>query len=212
MQLRTDIVQAARELLIETGSDSTVTLRAIARRVGIAAPSIYAHFDDPDQIVQAVLGEAFAELVARLERARADVAPGRDRLVACCRAYLAFGAEQPALYGLLFSRPQPVSMSGAEEATPPESVDGIVAAIADGGLGDLVGAQAFELLLRDVADAVAEGTAQVASVLTTATELWVSMHGLVLLRATAPQFPWPDPEHLETDLVARIAQLRDPTG
>jgi AcrR family transcriptional regulator len=40
-RLRTDIVTAAAELLDEAGTEQAVTLRAVARRIGIAAPSIY---------------------------------------------------------------------------------------------------------------------------------------------------------------------------
>lgn len=45
----------------ETGSEAAVTPRAIARTVGIAAPSIYAHFPDRESILLAVVQEAFAE-------------------------------------------------------------------------------------------------------------------------------------------------------
>ena len=39
-RLRDEIVTAAVELLDETGDEGTVTLRSVARRVGIAAPKI----------------------------------------------------------------------------------------------------------------------------------------------------------------------------
>ena len=45
-RLRDDIVAAAVALLDETGDQAAVSLRAVARRVGIAAPSIYRHFAD----------------------------------------------------------------------------------------------------------------------------------------------------------------------
>lgn len=114
-QLRDEILTAARELLIETGTDSAVTLRAIARKVGIAPPSIYAHFDTPDQIVEAVVTETRSLLVRQLETARAEADGARERLLADCRAYLAFGAERPELYALLFSRPRPRGHSTTEE-------------------------------------------------------------------------------------------------
>src|SRR5215471_3221966 len=56
-QLRADIVTAARELIEESGSAEAVTLRAVARRVGIAAQSIYGHFPGPEQIVRAVVAQ-----------------------------------------------------------------------------------------------------------------------------------------------------------
>ncbi len=59
--MRAEIVTGAAAVLEETGSEDAVTLRAVARRVGIAAPSIYGHFDDRDQILLAVIADAFAD-------------------------------------------------------------------------------------------------------------------------------------------------------
>ena len=43
-RLSEDIVAGALALIERTGSAEAVTLRAVAREAGIAAPSIYAHF------------------------------------------------------------------------------------------------------------------------------------------------------------------------
>src|SRR6266700_821441 len=50
-RLTQDIVSAALALIEREGSDEAVTLRAVAREIGIAAPSIYNHFPDRDAIV-----------------------------------------------------------------------------------------------------------------------------------------------------------------
>ena len=73
--MRAEIVAGAAAVLEETGSEDAVTLRAVARRVGIAAPSIYGHFDDRDQILLAVIADAFAELDAALVAAITDMEP-----------------------------------------------------------------------------------------------------------------------------------------
>src|SRR5690349_10388245 len=83
-RLRTDIVSAAAELLDEAGHEQAVTLRAVARRVGIAAPSIYAHFADRQAILLAVVQDAFAELTETL-RATTAVTPGADDAAARLR-------------------------------------------------------------------------------------------------------------------------------
>ena len=54
-RLTGEIVSSALALIERTGSDEAVTLRAVAREVGIAAPSIYAHFADRDAIVMAAV-------------------------------------------------------------------------------------------------------------------------------------------------------------
>src|SRR3954471_19008085 len=68
-KLREEILQAAARLLEESGREDAVTLRAVARAVGISAPSIYAHFDDREQILDAVVAEAFEDLSEAISNA-----------------------------------------------------------------------------------------------------------------------------------------------
>ncbi|WP_446039497.1 TetR/AcrR family transcriptional regulator [Streptomyces sp. SID1121] len=208
-QLRDEIVTAARELLVESGSDSAVTLRAIARKVGIAPPSIYAHFDTPDQIVEAVVTETRSLLVRHLEAARAGADDARERLLADCHAYLVFGAEQPELYALLFSRPRPRGSSTTEERID-QAVRQLAPIVGEPIASQLAPAEAFSILLRDVADAMRDGTSHAEDALATATALWAALHGLILLRASIPRFPWPPPGPLEDEIIGRLAYLHDP--
>src|SRR3954462_12715273 len=102
-RLRDEIVAAAAALLEETGTEQAVTLRAVARRVGIAAPSIYAHFADRQAILLAVVQGAFAELAEALRATQTgtDAPPEDDpvaQLRAACTAYLDFAATRPQRY------------------------------------------------------------------------------------------------------------------
>src|SRR3954463_15653040 len=83
-RLRDDIVAGAVALLDETGDERAVTLRAVARRVGITAPSIYRHFADQPGIMLAVVQQAFEELDAELHRARDGADDPLSRLFAVC--------------------------------------------------------------------------------------------------------------------------------
>ncbi len=205
-QLRTDIIRAARELIEESHSADAVTLRGVARRVGIAAQSIYAHFDGPEQIVRAVIAQGFEEFLQHLLAARAGIDEPRARLLAACRGYLAFGAEHPNLYALLFGR-NPTPNAGQGGQTPDLRLH------ENGGEGvdRLVGVESFELLVHDAAAATSAGSSRAEDPFLTATALWVALHGLVLLHADAPQFPWPDQTQLEDTLLGRIALLDEPT-
>ena len=103
-RLADDIVRGALAIIERTGSDDAVTLRAVAREVGIAAPSIYAHFADREAIIMAAVVKVFDELADRVEQAEAGASDDPvDRLLAGCQAYLDFGLAHPARYGLLFS-------------------------------------------------------------------------------------------------------------
>lgn len=189
-------MSAARAILVEDGFESAVTLRGVARRAGIAAPSIYPHFAGPADIVQAVTVETFAELGRFIAQAKGGIVDPRDRLLAGCRAYMAFGVDNPNLYGLLFSRNR---LLRGEHARPD------VAGETDERDPD---AGPFASLMDGVRQCIADGSSGATSVLSTAVQLWAAMHGFVLLRGNDYQFPWPDREQTEIDLVSSIAKLR----
>ena len=103
-RLTEDIVSAALELIEREGTDEAVTLRAVAREIGIAAPSIYAHFPDRAAIMLAVVSRVFDELTLAIlqERDAAGDDPV-ENLVAGCEGYVTFGLRHPARYRVLFS-------------------------------------------------------------------------------------------------------------
>jgi AcrR family transcriptional regulator len=186
--LRAEIVAAAAALLEAGGSEAAVTLRAIARNVGITAPAIYAHFPDREAILSEVIEDAFATLVARLRTAGG--ATPREALFAGCHAYVAFAAEQPRTYRVLFERePDPGAFSRADSVEV------------------MIGANAFGVLLDAVAACIASGDSTAPAALPAATQLWVALHGYVSLRASLPAFPWPEDDELLDALICALAQL-----
>jgi AcrR family transcriptional regulator len=204
-RLRGEIVAAARRLLERSGNEDALTLRAVAREAGIAAPSIYGHFADREQILEAVVGQVFGELEDAV-RSAAEAEPDPDqRLEAVCRAYLSFAEDQPAGYRVLFGR----SRASTAEEEPRE-------------MSDLAGAGAFGVLAEAVAAARSEDGPPPGAdgpppgadgpgrpgVLTDATALWVALHGYAALRAGVPVFPWP--QDLLPVLVHRL--IRSPDG
>jgi AcrR family transcriptional regulator len=97
-----EVVGAARELLEMEGPDA-LTMRRVADRLGIRAPSLYKHFPDKDTIEAAIIAEGFAESAERFE-----AAVKRDRrrpLRALALAYRAFAREHPHLYRLMTGQP-----------------------------------------------------------------------------------------------------------
>lgn len=197
-QLRDDIVSAAGELLERTGRDDAVTLRAVARLIGISAPSIYHHFDDRDQILYALVTRTFDQLAAALRPAAAAGTTPVERLRAVSRAYLDFAGEHRHLYRVLFERQHAADGPAPEECTP-------------ASVGEMVGAEAFGALLDAVTACVAAGEST-SSPLEAATQLWVGLHGLATLRASMPYFPWPPLEHQLDDLMQRLVGLGQRPG
>jgi AcrR family transcriptional regulator len=68
---RARIVAAARDLYAGRGADA-VSTRDVARRAGVGVGTLYRHFATKDDLLDAVLEEAFEEIVALAEAALAD--------------------------------------------------------------------------------------------------------------------------------------------
>jgi AcrR family transcriptional regulator len=173
-RLREEILAAAADLIEETGSEEAVTLRAIARRVGIAAPSIYPHFASRETIVDAVINDEFAAFDALIGAARRGAATPADELRRGCQAYLRFAAQHPNRYRILFGR-----------------------------IGHLAGAPAnagaragrrrvFEQLIDALRGCVDTGWSSSEDPAADALTLWFALHGYAMLRGSLPDFSWPD--------------------
>ena len=95
-----EIVAAARAILEEEGLDA-LTMRRIAERLGIRAPSLYKHFPDKESLEAAIISAAFEEQAGVFERA---VGEGDDPLEALGAAYRRFALVHPHLYRLMTDR------------------------------------------------------------------------------------------------------------
>lgn len=103
----TEIKDGARRLLV-TGGPEAVSLRAIARDMGMTAPAIYRYFANLEALVAALAGDLFDELRTAIETARdtaGDDATGQ--LIAMARAFRSWSVTHPAEFGLIFGAPVP---------------------------------------------------------------------------------------------------------
>jgi AcrR family transcriptional regulator len=193
-RLRTDIVAAAAELLDEEGTEQAVTLRAVARRVGIAAPSIYAHFADRQAILLAVVQGAFAELAEAIRATAAENAGGdaAARLRAACGAYLDFAATRPQRYRVMFG-----GLWHAGQALDSAAVT--TAEVAE------LGQDALGVLITELDACVAAGVSTSTDTVADAIALWLGLHGLAHQRAVTAAFPWP--ADITERLITSLAHL-----
>ena len=197
-RLADDIAAGALALIERTGSDEAVTLRAVAREIGIAAPSIYAHFADRDAIIMAVVLRVFDELSDAITAGTGAAGPDpAQRLVGGCEAYVAYGLEHPARYGVLFAQR---GMSPEEYCAP--------VALGDDGRPVLeFGAETFALLVEGIEECVRAGEAASTDTIRDATAVWVALHGTVMLRTALPNFPWPERHAFTRQLVLPLAKV-----
>ena len=96
-----EIVSAARELLESRGIEA-VTMKEVAERVGVKAPSLYKRVRDRADLLHQVANGVAVELAAVLDEAATTGDPRRD-LAALATAFRAWAHGAPAGYSLLTS-------------------------------------------------------------------------------------------------------------
>jgi AcrR family transcriptional regulator len=118
-----DIVAAARELLESEGPDG-LSMRRIADRLGIRAPSIYKHVPDKQALESALISAYF---VQQAELFEAAVREADDPVAAFAAAYRDFARRNPHVYRLMTERPLDRARlaPGAEERAAQPLIDAV---------------------------------------------------------------------------------------
>jgi AcrR family transcriptional regulator len=183
-RLRLELLGAARAL-VEANGSRQLTLRGLARQVGVSAPSVYLHFPNLDHLFAAVVEQGFDELTVTTNLAARDVLNPAEELRTRCRAYCRFALDHPRLYQLMFQDDLPLTLRGQPAATP--------------------GRRSFENLLAAVRRCLDAGLAPAHDdAFRLASLIWTAEHGLVLARISRPAFPWAPIDVLVDEMVTRM--------
>ena len=181
-----EIKQAALHELAATGADG-LSLRAVARAVGVSVQALYHYFDSRDALVTALVADAFDELAAAVSTAASSARDPGDRVVAAGLAYRAWGRANRSAFLLALGVPL------ADYAAPQGGPTSQAAARMGAAFLDAVfaGWSAEELaavpLPADVPDLHAQlaGTGALGGLPPGAAALftsgWATLHGLVVL-------------------------------
>ena len=160
--LRRDLLDTALELVGREGP-SAVSLRSLARRLGVSHAAPANHFPDKASLFTAIAIEGFTLLAAAIEDGARRLGPGAtagQRFRAAGHAYTSFAIAHPAHFAVMWQR-------DLLHQDDPE-----LAAAGD---------TTFELLLGGVRDAQAEGWAPGGDPQTVALLAWSMVHGLAAL-------------------------------
>jgi AcrR family transcriptional regulator len=160
--LRRDLLDTALALIAREGA-SAVSLRSLARRLGVSHAAPANHFPDKAALFTAIAVEGFRLLAAAIRDGTGRLGPDAGaarRFRAAGRAYTGFALAHPAHFAVMWQR-------DLLHEDDPE-----LAAAADA---------TFELLLGGVRDVQAEGWAEGADPRTVAYLAWSVVHGLAAL-------------------------------
>lgn len=167
-RLREEILVAAIQLTEELDDPWKLSLRAVARRVGITPTSIYLHFESIDALLMAVKQKLWQEFGAAMIASARESGPSPyEQVLGFARAYVAFARERPGAFRQLFTKTWNLPLVDDKSFVGEAQFDLLVEALV------AVSATREEARLR-------------------ATQLWCGIHGLVVLRQPMSHFPWPD--------------------
>ncbi len=170
--LRQQILEAARELFVSEGYESS-SVRRIAAKVGCAPGTLYLYFDDKAAILGELCRETFARLSARLEAIHRDPGNPLEALRRSGRLYIEFGLQNPDHYLLTF-------IIGSRLISEPGILD----------IYQDAGHRCFANLRALAQRCIEEGMLRFDNVDEVSQTLWSGIHGLTALLITKPGFPW----------------------
>jgi AcrR family transcriptional regulator len=106
-ELTAEITDAARRQLAGVGA-AALSLRAVARELGMASSALYRYFPSRDDLLTRLIIDGYDALGNAAEKADDPSAPPEQRWLAVCRAVRTWAREHPHEYALLYGSPVPV--------------------------------------------------------------------------------------------------------
>jgi AcrR family transcriptional regulator len=117
-----EIKDVARQQMEEVGA-AALSLRSIAREMGMTAPALYRYFTNRDALVTVLIVEAYSSLAAAM--AAADAATAREdyhgRFRAIAFAFRDWAVQHPQDFTLIYGTPIPGYVAPREQTVVPAS-------------------------------------------------------------------------------------------
>lgn len=111
--LREALLAAGIDLL-KSGSVETLSLREVARRVGVSATAVYRHFPDKAALVKELCIRGALELADAQAKAMMAAGGGRTGFIATGGAYIRYALANPALFRLMMANMPPGGFFSAD--------------------------------------------------------------------------------------------------
>ena len=167
---REQIIAAARALFAAGGLEQ-VSMRNIAREVGITQAAIYQHFQDKNEILFEITESYFGELIEAHDRITVRARDPIERMKLFMRSYVENGLARPDVYRLVFMTEWPEFQAKSPLPVPGEE-------------GLTKGQISYGQLLERVSDLIEAGLIRKQDPSLAAEAIWAAGHGIVTLLIT----------------------------
>jgi AcrR family transcriptional regulator len=117
---REEIKDTARKLMAEKGT-AGLSVRAIARQMGMTAPALYHYYESLNNLITALIQDAFTQLADTLEAAaiNSTLTTSAERLSSVSYSYRQWALEHPMDFQLIYGNPIPNYEQPTDVTYPP---------------------------------------------------------------------------------------------
>ena len=122
-EVMAQIMAAGRRELAEHGADG-LSLRAVAREVGMVSSAVYRYVASRDELLTLLIIESYEAVGVAAERAGARPGTALQRFVAIANAVRDWGRAHPHEYALLYGSPVPGYRAPQDTITPGTRIPG----------------------------------------------------------------------------------------
>ncbi|MEU5807807.1 TetR/AcrR family transcriptional regulator [Streptomyces sp. NPDC047718] len=123
------IKEEARRMLAAEGA-AKLSLRAVARELGMVSSALYRYFPSRDDLLTALIVDAYDSVGAAVEGADDAGEPPRARWLAACRAFRGWALQHPHEYALIYGSPVPGYSAPMDTVGPAARVGNVFIGIA----------------------------------------------------------------------------------
>ena len=187
-RLRTDLLEAAADLMATHDSIESISLRAVARAAGVSPTAVYRHFDDHLDLLRQAVDYCWDNFRNEMQAGQSSSA---DPFVAFRNTgdnYVRFAISNRGQYRVLFSNRIDL---GTERSSS--------------------GLEAFDILVALI-DAVLRANDDPRDAVDVAIQTHTWIHGIVDLVTGNPDIPWPTTDKMLDDLGTTLRLVAAPGG
>jgi AcrR family transcriptional regulator len=181
-EITSEILDAGRRYLATDGA-SGLSLRAIARDLGMASSAVYRYVASRDDLLTKLIIEAYDSLGAAAEAAEAAVDRSEigGRWAVICRAVRTWAIANPNEYALIYGSPVPGYVAPTDTIGPASRVSNLLVGIlVDAAAGEAPPGEEFadwRVALQPVRDALPKGVS--ATAIQTGLMVWSALFGVI---------------------------------